>query len=48
MFQKNVFIESSLKIMENAFYFILKALFGLKTFKFVMSFWSCRKKGLIR
>ena len=28
--------------MKNAFYFILKALFVLKTF------WSCRKNGLIR
>ena len=37
MFQKNVFIESSLKIMENAFNFILNALFGLKTFKFLSS-----------
>ena len=29
--------ECSLKIMENAFYFTLKALF------FVLTFWSCRK-----
>ena len=33
--------------MKNAFYFIWKALFVLKTFKF-LSFWSCRKiNGLI-
>ena len=35
-------VESPLKVMENAFYFILKALFVLTTF------WSCRKNGLIR
>ena len=29
------FIESSLKVMKNAFYFILKALFILKIFKFL-------------
>ena len=29
------FIESALKMMENAFYFILKALFVLKIFKFL-------------
>ena len=29
------FIESPLKMMENAFYFILKALFVLKMFKFL-------------
>ena len=29
------FIESHLKIMQNAFYFILKALFVLKIFKFL-------------
>ena len=28
-------IESSLKMMKNAFYFILKALFVLKIFKFL-------------
>ena len=34
--------------MKNAFYFILKALFVPKIFKiFVLTFWSCRKKGLI-
>ena len=35
IFQKKFviyFIESPLKIMKNAFYFILKALFALKTF----------------
>ena len=37
-FKKNCiicFIESSLKVMKNAFYFILKALFVLKIFKFL-------------
>ena len=35
--------------MENAFYFILKALFSLEIFQFfVMTFWSCRENGLIR
>ena len=29
------FIESPLKMMKNAFYFILKALFVLKIFKFL-------------
>ena len=43
------FIESPLKLMKNAFYFILKALFVLKIFRFfVMTLWSYRKKGLIR
>ena len=44
------FIESPLKMVENAFYFILKTLFVLKIFKFCLclSFWSCRKRGLIR
>ena len=33
--------------MKSAFYFILKALFVLKIFKFfVTTFWSCRKNGL--
>ena len=41
-------IESPLKMMRNAFYFILKALFVLKIFKFFTSFWSCRKNGSIR
>ena len=31
------FIESPLKMMKNAFYFILKALFVLKIFKFLSS-----------
>ena len=35
--------ESPLKIMENYFYFTLKALFVLKILKFVLNFWSCRK-----
>ena len=44
----NWFGERLLTIMKNAFYFIWKALFVLKTFKF-LSFWSCRKiNGLIR
>ena len=37
-FQKNCFIcfnESLLKVMKNAFYFILKALFAHKIFKFL-------------
>ena len=41
-------IESPLKIMKNAFYFVLKALFDLKIFKFCHEFWSCGKNGLIR
>ena len=41
--------ESPLKMMKNAFYFILKALFVEKIFKFfAMTFWSCRKNGSIR
>ena len=40
-------IESPLKVMKNAFYFILKALFVFKIFKF-LTFWSCRKNGFIR
>ena len=39
-------IKSPLEMMENA-YFILKALFVLKIFVFVTTFWSCRKNGLI-
>ena len=43
------FIESPLKMMNNAFYLILKALFVLKIFKvFIMTFWSSRKSDLIR
>ena len=35
--------------MKNVFYFILKALSVLKIFQFlIMTFWSCRKNGLIR
>ena len=41
-------IESPLKVMKNAFYFVLKALFVLKIFKFLSLLWSCRKNGLIR
>ena len=44
--QKNCIIgliESPLKMMRNAFYFILKALFV-----FVTTFWSYRKNDLIR
>ena len=37
-------IENPLKVIKNAFYFILKALFVLKIFKFS----SRRKNGLIR
>ena len=50
-FQKNVicFIESTLKTIKNAFYFILKALFILQIFNFfIVTFWSCRKNSLIR
>ena len=37
---KSNVIESPLKMMKNAFYFILQALFVLKIFKFlVMNFW---------
>ena len=49
--KKNVicFIERSLKMMKNAFYFILKAVFVLKIVKFfVMTFWSSRENGFIR
>ena len=31
---------------KNAFYFILKALFAIKSF--ALTFWSCKKNGLIR
>ena len=50
-FQKNwviCFIESPLKLMKNAFYFILKALPVLKIFKFLRTFRSSMKSGLIR
>ena len=39
--------ESPLKMMKNAFYFIVKDLFVLRIFKYFMTFLSCRK-GLIR
>ena len=39
---------SPLKMMKNAFYFTLKALFLHKIFKFSVNFWSRRKNGLIR
>ena len=43
------FNESLLKVMKNAFYFMLKALFILKIFKiFVWTYWSYRRNGLIR
>ena len=46
-FQKNCFIwfnESPSKMMKNAFYFILKALFVYKIFKFLSSlFGHCEK-----
>ena len=42
------FIENPLKLMGNAFYFILKALFILEIFQFFVTFWSCRENGLIR
>ena len=41
------FIESPLKTMEKAFYFILKALSSQDISAFTMTFWSCRKNGLI-
>ena len=35
--------------MKNAFYFFLKSSFRTQDIQvFVMTFWSCRKKGLIR
>ena len=42
------FNNSPSKIMKNAFYFILKALFVLKIFRFVLTFWACRKNDSIR
>ena len=43
------FIESPLKMIKNAFYFILKAPFVFNILKFLsyLNFWSCRKNGLI-
>ena len=48
---KNLFIcfnDSPSKIMKNGFYFILKALFFFKIFKFSSTFWAYRKNGLMR
>ena len=42
------FIESPLKIVKNAFYFILKLLSFSRYLSFCHDFWSCRKNGLIR
>ena len=42
-------IKALKKMREIIFYFILKALFILKIFKFfVLTFWSCMKNGLIK
>ena len=41
-------IERSLKMMKNYFYFILKALFVLKIFKFLSRLFGHAKNGLIR
>ena len=42
-------IESLLKMIKNAFYFIFKSSFrSLDIEVFVMTFWTCRKNGLIR
>ena len=40
------FNASPLKIMKNAFYFMIKALFVLGIFAFVLTFWLCRKTVL--
>ena len=40
--------ESPLKIMKNAFYFTLKFIFVLKTFKFLSSFSVHVENGLIK
>ena len=42
------FIESPLKMVKNAFYFILKLLSFSRYLSFCHDFWSCRKNGLIR
>ena len=42
------FNESPLKLVKNAFYFILKALFVLKIFRFLLTFWACIPNSLIR
>ena len=41
-------IKRPLKMMKNAFYFILKAPFVFKIKVFVTTFWSCQKNGLIK
>ena len=42
--QSNVLLAEVRQKMKNAFYFTLKPLFVLKTFKFfVLTFWSCSK-----
>ena len=42
-------IESPLEMVKNAYYFVLKALFVLKIFKFfATTFWSWRKNCLIK
>ena len=38
----------SLKIMKKPFCFTLKALFLLKVFKVVLTFWSCRKTAWLK
>ena len=40
--------ESPLKMMTNAFYFTLKTLFVLKTFRFCLDFLVMYKNGLVR
>ena len=41
--------ESPLEVMKNTFYFMSKALFVLEIFSFFyLTFWYCRKNGLIR
>ena len=42
------FSSSEKKMMKNAFYFILKGLFVLKTLKFLSWFFAHVEKGLIR
>ena len=38
--------KSPLKLVKKAFCFTLKSLFVLKIF--VLTFWSCRKKGMVK
>ena len=45
---KKLFYGSPSKMMKNAFYFILKAPFVLKIFKFLYCLFGHVKKGLIR